>query len=75
MINEIKLDLSGEEMMVVLVLATLGECVMAGDVEASKRVFQFLNDVENGPELAKAAMDKLHAAMNLTASMTPGSLS
>lgn len=75
MVKEIQLDLLVEEMMVVLVLATLGETVMAGDVEAAKKIRQFLMDVENGPELAKSAMDKLHAMANLTSSMTPESLS
>jgi hypothetical protein len=67
--TEMQVDLLPEEMMVVLVLATLGECVMAGDVEAAKKIRGFLMETENASSMAKSAMDKLHAAANLTAAM------
>lgn len=66
---ELTLDLTPSELVVVTMLASLGEAVMAGDKVAGGEVAGMLMKEEGIEQIAQTALDKLHASLKLAKTM------
>lgn len=62
---ELTLDLTPAELVVITMLASLGEAVMAGDKVAGDEVAGMLMKEEGIEQIAQTAIDKLHASLKL----------
>jgi hypothetical protein len=62
---ELILDLNGREVVILYSLASLGVAAMSRDLRTVSRIMDMLNDQDDGEEVAKAALEKFYAGIQL----------